>query len=266
MTVESSRLPYAEEIAVQDWNHFEMKQGSQTFEWMIPYLSDQTPPESLEKAPLEPIFSPASHTYLHGGHYLGEVEEEFFIEDGVVSVFVDWISSSYSPQLKITGPDGSEFSIQQTFQDSETLFEGAFHHSIELSDPAPGKWVLCALAEEEAYLLSVSYHSREHKEVKIQVDPQFQLSLNPGDSRERSTLRAVKAIVHVHYYNDTTRSLEESRSYQLHESSTTFLESHGSGVYNLTIDVLGKTAKDFSFNRTIVKSIYVNEQQELYGH
>ncbi|MFQ3545440.1 hypothetical protein Q7A53_15255 [Halobacillus rhizosphaerae] len=266
VTVDSSRLSYAKEISVQDWNHFEIKQGSSTFALFESFLNESYPiKQPLTAAAGGNLPSSISDTYLHGGNYRGSTTEHFLVEDDVNSMVVSWTSDQESSSLTLISPDGTEHDQFVVHKDSVTPFEGAYHHMLSIQQPTPGEWKLTARSTEENYLLSVVYDSLINQSLDLHIDTQFNANIHPkGSFAVPSMYKQLQAKLKVDFYKKGVSLPDQISSYQLTGVAAKNITDYGKGVYNLTIDIHGRTLTDHEFNRTMIKTLYLDDARILH--
>ncbi|WP_281975788.1 esterase/lipase family protein [Halobacillus litoralis] len=265
VTVESSRLPYATEIRVDDWNHYEIKRGSSTFPYLQDYLSEGG------RIPITQAANVASHSpqayhpsYHQGGVYRGSIVEVFEVEEEVKEVIVDWVSNQPDPLLNLFHPDGSKDYQMITTADSE-IFEGAYHHTFTLVSPEKGSWKLQSTSPYERYLLSVAYESPINEELEVIVDADLNLLFQTkGSYLIWNNQRKLTADIRLAFIRKGERQSKTNSWKNINQTIFTKIPKYGEGIYNITIDVHGKTVNNDAFNRTIILSVYVDRDGNIY--
>lgn len=246
--VKSSRLPYANEVAVEDWTHTTIKIGSKIY----PYLKNLYT-EKVASVPYAEVneMPPAGETsVLHrGGEYEGVIRERFSVEEGVESITVDWISDRRDTMYELVGPDGGVFKQWSLSEDATGYFPGAYHHSILLSRPVSGQWEVKARStQREHYMVSILFY-------KIGMSDAAG-SLAVGDP----TVRKTYTIHHIPMKSGKkTSTLITSE-----ELSSLPLADFEEGIHNITTDLEGKTMQGQDFQRTMVQTIYVDGKGNIY--
>lgn len=258
VTVNSSRLPYATELRVGDWNHFIIKEGSSTFNLFRDYLNEttinSTGSKTLSKEQSSSLNTEASW-FVRGGETSGKKVEKVMVEAGAESVTFDWVSDSSSSQLALKDPSGKTSSSFQVKKDDSEYFNGAYHHTITIQNPAAGEWTLASHpSSPEKYLMVVSFDSIMNDSVDVNI-VQDEIILKKTDKKVN--------LIHdvtLEYYKNGKLKKSNVKS----KNGSLKLPKLGEGVYNITIDVDGKKDKN-EFKRTIIKTVYVDATGKVYG-
>ncbi|WP_406687171.1 lipase family alpha/beta hydrolase [Rossellomorea vietnamensis] len=258
VTVNSSRLPYATELRVGDWNHFTIKEGSSTFSLFRDYLNEtninSTGSKTLSKEQSSSLNTEASW-FVRGGETNGKKVEKVMVEAGAESVTFDWVSDSSSSQMALKDPSGKMTSSFHVKKDDSEYFKGAYHHTITIQKPASGEWTLESHpSSPEKYLMVVSFDSLLNDSVEVNI-VQDEIILNKKDKKVD--------LIHdmtLEYYKNGKLKEHNVKS----KNSSLKLPKLGEGVYNITVDVDGKKNKN-KFNRTIIKTIYVDSTGKVFA-
>ncbi|MFD1020453.1 esterase/lipase family protein [Thalassobacillus hwangdonensis] len=262
VTVASSRLSYAQEIKVDDWDHYEIKEGNATFTYFEPYLYEAAPLSSFESVPfVEEEASLAYGNYQHGGSHKRKAIEGFFVEDGVEEITVEWISNRKDTDLELIEPAGNQmYSNFKVASDESDVFKGAYRHELTIENPVPGCWKLSASNDQgEDYFFQVNFDSAANRQIDVAVEDGTHSSVAFASSH----LKEIKATIRV---NHLKKGKPEATSilFKREKNSKVTLKYSGEGVYNLTIDVTGKTPKGNLFNRTVVTSVYLDDKGNIH--
>ncbi|UXH45215.1 hypothetical protein N5C46_03885 [Rossellomorea vietnamensis] len=258
VTVNSSRLPYATELRVGDWNHFTIKEGSSTFSLFRDYLNEtninSTGSKTLSKEQSSSLNTEASW-FVRGGETNGKKVEKVMVEAGAESVTFDWVSDSSSSQMALKDPSGKMTSSFHVKKDDSEYFKGAYHHTITIQKPASGEWTLESHpSSPEKYLMVVSFDSLLNDSVEVNI-VQDEIILNKKDKKVD--------LIHdmtLEYYKNGKLKEHNVKS----KNGSLKLPKLGEGVYNITVDLDGKKNKN-KFNRTIIKTIYVDSTGKVFA-
>ncbi|MDX8343613.1 hypothetical protein [Rossellomorea sp. YZS02] len=254
VTVNSSRLPYATELKVGGWNHYSIKEGSSTFNLFKDYLNETTI-NSSKALTQRASFNNEADSYFRGGEYSGKTQEKIQVEEGASSVTFDWMSNNPSSRLILKDPENKIYSSFNVSKDESDYFNGAYHHTLTIKTPPPGEWTLESDSQSlDKYLLNVSFDSMMNDAVSVSMD-QGQISLKKKD-RDVS----IQEDMTIEFYKNG--KIKESKIKP--KKGLLKLPSLGEGVYNVTIDITGKKGKN-TFNRTLVKTVYVNDKGRVFG-
>lgn len=264
VTVQSSRLPYATELKVGDWNHTTIKEGSSTFSVFENYLNKNAGylASFQAAAGLEGNesnnFSENADRYIHGGIYSGMKEEPILVEPGAESITVDWMSEHFESNVGLISPSGKTYNNLQVRKDDTAYLKGAYHHTATIQDPEAGEWIIRALSnQQEHYLLNVTYDSP--------LNSLLTSDMNNGTVHIKSKNEHVKVktdMTIAYYKKGQLKHLNVKANKQ---NDSFRLPNLGSGTYNMTINVNGTIDKT-PFQRTTITSVYVDEKGQLFGH
>ena len=247
VTEKNARLPYATNLDTGKWDHFSIIKGNLTFPVFMPLLTIQA--NANETAATKENLS---YPFIRGGENHGLREEEFAVEKGVKEITVHWLSNHSSGNIKLTDPRGKpfkDFSIAKTAD----VFEGGVVHSAAIKNPAAGTWkIASSVKQKEAFLFIVTFDSPLNQQIKNAV------------TRESSNLANVKASVRSIRYENGKQAEKKSLKPASINALQNSLSFKKAGMYSVTIDLSGKTADNSPFNRTIIRSIYVNDKGEKF--
>jgi pimeloyl-ACP methyl ester carboxylesterase len=243
VTVSSSRLPGGTIVREGAWNHTTIREGSHTFSVFKPYtLSGQTAgSNAFTTAGVMTEPQPETNQIVKGGKADKAIKEGFVIEDGAESFQMAFLSEKKLGSLKLKGPDGQEYKAAEVEQDTGEFFKGAWVHTFKIVKPEAGNWKVTGPAA--AYLLVVGIDSPLDAELKKAKDQKVKASYKTK---------------WIKYDHDGKKKLKEagkgSKAGKVLDGDLT-----EPGVYNLTTEVTGVDAKGKPFERTIIESIYVDE-------
>ncbi|MFC7062044.1 esterase/lipase family protein [Halobacillus seohaensis] len=261
ITVERSRLPYTTELRVSDWNHSEIIKGHSTFHLFADHLyesstfkSDSHNNRSLEKQ------KPSAHAYFHGGSYRGETTETFFVENDVNTITVNWMSEHEKPNISLISPGGSVNKSFIPIADSETIFKGTYHHMLTIHNPTEGVWKIKALSNQEHYLLGVHFDSAINRYINLEVRDPLQVGIASFNTLDN---KKMMSTIYLEYYKADMRDSRKLEWQALSSNSFRKIPNLGEGIYNITMDLKGKTPQDKDFNRSIVASFYLDSNGEI---
>lgn len=260
VTVSSSRLPYAEEIMVDDWTHYTIKEGNATFNLFQPYLQTSSLPSNVQMESLSPH---SAATFHSGGKFKRQKTETFHIEENVESVTIQWTSSSPTSDLTLYSPKGKQLENFRTSKDQSSYFHGAYNHTITLENPEHGLWRIQAhSADTEAYLLNVHFQSDINENINLEVsgrnNPQVRLLTG------KDTVRNVRTTLTLGHESFKSPDKVKSSTIDMAADGTIFLRGMEKGFYNITAQVRGETQMGNKFNRSIVQTIYIDDKGNVY--
>ena len=247
--VKSSRLSYAKEVAVGDWTHTTIKQGSEVF----PYLKDLYKEDVTDVVygELSELALEGETSVLHrGGEFKGTGMERFSVEEGVESITVNWISDQKDTVYELIGPDGKEYKNWNVALDATGYFPGAYHHSILLTKPGPGNWeVKAASLQKEHYMLSILFHIKREGALLVNALSEVAPS--------------VKKTYTIHHL-PMKSGKHHSKIITSEDLASLPLADFEEGIHNITTDLEGKTAQGNDFQRTMIQTVYVDGKGNIY--
>ncbi|SDJ85390.1 esterase/lipase family protein [Sediminibacillus albus] len=261
VTVASSRLPSGTEISVGEWTHSTIKEGSATFSLFENYLfengitSSTTSAQSTQATATPDAVSSAA--YIRGGEFIGRHTESFYIENGAKEMTVDWISDIKTPKLRLENGSDKQYDSFTVEPDLTEYFAGAYHHTVTIPMPEGGKWSLEAVSSrKQSYLLNVTIDSPLNEELTLDV------SGKDVKLHHKNKQLQVKTNATIEFYKNGKWKKGKVKI-DGDQNSGYKLPKLGEGIYNMTMEVEGKKAGE-KFQRTIIKSLYVNEDGEAY--
>lgn len=262
VTVQSSRLPYAPEVAVGDWNHSEIREGSHTFYYFEPLIYGNGL-NSMDENTFEDLTEEATTTqaFYRGGTYSENTSEIFMIEDGVSEVTIDWMSDKKNTSLNLVTPDGQSISNFSVTEDTTSVFKGAYHHTTTISLPTPGTWTIEAHSPGENYFLGVYFSSDLNHDLHVELNKESQLLVQ--SKGQNLTKDKIKATVTLHYYKNEKAKAKKLKISNVQDLSSISIPKLGSGIYNVTVDYKGVTNDGNPFNRTKILSFFIDEDGDM---
>ncbi|WP_159882448.1 esterase/lipase family protein [Paenibacillus puerhi] len=286
VTVSSAHLPGGKMVNVGNWNHTSIKTGTATFNLLKPYLVLQT---ANAKQNLVEIASPPKKvldgdqsgvsSFIRGGQHSGSASETFTVENAVYSVKLDWIGSTPLTKLDIVAPDGSVESVPVQPVEDTGIFAGAWHHTATLSNPSPGEWTITAGSDgPAAYLFTAAYEAggpskvkvkrgSDGKKLKVEAD-----GLKNGRTQVQYSVDFVETDAKSDKLKKKAPKISKPKRIKQKERLVSPAEElaiptvEGAGIYNVTAEIEGETESGHKFRRTLVKSIYVDEQGNTYSN
>lgn len=305
VTTDSALLPGATLIQSGAWNHKTVRTGSFTFDLFKSYLgtvpaavaslkasssvtkdtytTESVMQDTSEPAPVNYISqsSPSALSnsvtsedghgqyYIRGGQHSGTANETLTVENNVNQISLDWISDQPLTHLELISPSGKVQKIKLQSTPDDEFFHGAYHQLVTLPQPEAGQWkVQATSASKGAYLMTAVYTpGAEQAELKTNLsNNQLRMNVNiEGLDQQRTHLNYT-----VNYYHPDGSKLappteRSNRSMATSESVTTPVTNTPS-IYVVTTDIDGYTEAGYPYRRTLVKSVYVDEQGNTYSN
>ncbi|HLQ71288.1 MAG TPA: hypothetical protein VK142_05765, partial [Bacillota bacterium] len=211
----------------------------------------------------------SANQLVRGGSLAGDVEKVVTVpvEGGVDQVGFNLMTADKLEQVSLIDPSGKKVDVEvDSVLSHEGYFPGAYHTSITKELPEAGEWhIELTVGTDSAYLLTVDYDtSQKIKSVKKATDDKvglkhndsfvYQLEVDPNQV-EPSSLKATYRITDTKH-PENSKTLSTGGKADLSRSLSF---DHGDTVYNLTIDVSGKTKSGDVFKRTVIDSVYIGD-------
>lgn len=268
VTADSSALPGGEEIEIGDWNHSTVRTGD-TFPVFEDYLTagGSSSHESSDANNADKNETSANQ-WVHGGPLTagGNNTVTIPVEDNVDEITLNLMTADSLEQINLIDPSGKNVDADgQTVQDDDGYFPGAHNTMIRQVSPEAGEWQLDLPAgKESAYLLTVDYDTdlkikppeKAAKEMEWEDNDTLNYQLETDSSQvEASSLETVYRI-------SDTKNPEDTKTYTADGEgglNQALSFENEDTVYNMTIDVSGKTKSGEPFKRTFIDSIYSGE-------
>jgi triacylglycerol esterase/lipase EstA (alpha/beta hydrolase family) len=262
VTVNSSRLPYGNEVRVGNWDHSSIRTGSATFNSFEPYLTQSIPTFAPLTSINETAASEEASVLIRGGEFNGTKVEKVQIEPNTKSIAIDWMSQNKDSVITLQGPDQKTYTVTNTSQD-DGMFEGAFHHQMKVNSPTPGTWKLkVKQPKKESYLMQVAYESELNQDLQIQMSNAKEVKLQVDS--EKVDQKSIEGSIVIEY-SQNGKTKQKKVSQEEFNSLKPFPIKHaGEGVYHIMLDVNGKTTKGASFERTILHTVYIDAKGKVY--
>ncbi|WP_280770729.1 esterase/lipase family protein [Salipaludibacillus daqingensis] len=277
VSLESTHLPYGNMLAIRNWNHGEVHKGSNALPIFKDHLSTSEP---MENVAYDHMFEASNEEDLdllvRGGAQFGSAEESFFVENEVEKITVNWMSATELDKVEITKPGTKETVMHDVEGEPDTeYFAGAWHHTIEIDNPKNGEWKIRTHTEEEsAYGLIVNFDSKLNNQMSFVEDRdkknwKYETDFAAANSNRNLPFEMFYEIDFVPSKGTANRQIghkirDYKQSQKQNENNRVTIPERGEGSYNATIDIEGVTPSGDKFQRTIIKSIYIDDQGEAY--
>ncbi|MGD6959573.1 esterase/lipase family protein [Rossellomorea aquimaris] len=257
--VTSSRLPYGDEVRVQDWSHTTIKEGGEIFPYLKELLTEEV--QELSYAAVSEIAKDGEKSVLHrGGGFVGVGVEKFSVEEEVEKISVDWISDQQVTIYELISPNGQVYKQFMLTEDATGFLPGAYHHSIIISKPLLGEWEMRAYnSQSETYLLTILFKKGISKgEKQLAWDGEhLMVSWNLYD-------KPVKKTYTIHHIPTKSGTKNQTTLITTEDLSSLPLAEFEEGIHNITIDIEGETQEGNKFQRTIIQTVYVDGKGKIY--
>lgn len=279
VTLTSSQLPTGRTIRNDSWTHNTIKEGN-IFQWFRPYLtinrsstnefveSDFDLSASISLPKEENLEDSMGEFLLRGGLFDGEVKESFMVEKEASNIMIDWISAAPVDSLELIGPNNKVQKVEVKSYQDDFMFDGAWHNVMTVKNPKHGEWTIkSSSAKENAYLLTVQFDSTLNKKIKVKENKKNQhwsLDLEePSVQKNKMKMSYSVDFIADPSVSGKKKEVNVKTVEQQGSTSIQLPEKLEEGVYNITIDVSSEEATN-EFQRTIIKSIYVDQNGNVY--
>ncbi|ADC51795.1 hypothetical protein BpOF4_18780 [Alkalihalophilus pseudofirmus OF4] len=265
VTVANSRLPYSRELAVGRWNHTTVKEGHATFTTFKPYLTSEKSLFSMTANEDIPSKQEASSQIVRGGplQAFGKTDS-FHIEEDVTSVTIDFLSDEHFSAATLHGPNGEVIPANISYSNDE-IFEGAYHHLYKLNQPSPGEWhIQTNHAKGSAYLVTASIDSPYDKAVTLEITGAAKQKIAIKDNLQPPPSKKTTYRAEATYTDKHGKQKSRSVPVTINSAGELSIPLKKEGIYTLTIDMESETKKGYPFERTLIKSVYVDQNGKLY--
>ncbi|MBF0707464.1 hypothetical protein IQ283_12780 [Alkalihalobacillus hwajinpoensis] len=261
VTVNSSRLPYGNEIRIGNWDHSSIRTGGATFNLFEPYLTQSIPAFAPLTSINETAASDEANVLIRGGEFKGTQVEKFDVEEDTKSISLDWMSQNEDSVITLQGPDQKTYPVTATSQDEE-MFEGAFHHQLKIDLPKAGKWKLkVKQSKKESYVMQVAYESELNQELQLKSSAK-EVKLNIDENNVVKD--SIEGDIVIQYSKNRKTKQKKVSQEKLSAQKSFPIKNAGEGVYHITLDVNGHTKKGASFERTILHTVYIDADGKVY--
>lgn len=135
VTVDSSRLSYANELASLSLDHYAIAEGHRVFRYLQPRLANNEQMVETRQADYG--------TIIRGGELNGTATQPFQLEDEIQTVTFSVLAHESLENVTFISPNGDEHPVEAIEKEHEqSIFAGAYSHFIELDQPESGTWTI----------------------------------------------------------------------------------------------------------------------------
>ncbi|SDZ35271.1 triacylglycerol lipase [Evansella caseinilytica] len=278
VSVVSAHLPYGHMLQIGRWTHATVHLGANAYPVFHEHLSVSKPSfTSSDFSFVEKNREDAFELFVRGGEQSGMAEETFYVENDVDTIVINWLSTEKHDTVELFSPEkNSRESIEVTAVEDTAFFNGAFHHQVEVKKPAVGEWKIRTYSQAEtAYAFVVAFDSKLNSQLHLsekKINKNWQLTADVD--RGQSTKNTALDVAYQYQFTpaDSTSGIHHSgkkegvyrQGRKEAAGNTVSLNAQEPGAYNLTIDIEGVTPAGEKFQRTIIKSSYIDEQGNIH--
>ncbi|MFB6363902.1 esterase/lipase family protein [Paenibacillus elgii] len=273
VTVSSAHHPKGSMVKIGPWDHKMIHNGTPMFPLIKPYL---TVPAGLaaeaegsrqsvaqEANPLE--WAQPGSTLIRGGKHESTAAERFLVENDVRSITFDWIADQPADRLELIAPNGEIRTVDVKVEQDQELFKSAWHHTAVVAKPEQGEWTLQAQSKKPgAHLLTVQYDSALSDSLKLTTeDKQKFLVETDGNELPSNKLDVRYNVRFIPEQGNPGKKQIQPLKQQAEAGANNELDltaAQEPGVYQTSVEVQGVTAQGVPFERSLLRSVYVDKQ------
>ncbi|MHC8521930.1 hypothetical protein ACPJHQ_12580 [Rossellomorea sp. H39__3] len=149
----------------------------------------------------------------------------------------------------LTSPDGEVTELKPSGKDQGSYFNGAIHHVGTVENPIEGEWKVSSLSKKPgAYLLNVGFTSPLNDDLGV-------TTTEKGVSIQSNMISGVTQHTMFEFY-------PKGKAVSQSVKGIGAMLNAGEGTYNLTTDI-ESDYKGKPFNRTIIQSVYLNQNGQI---
>ncbi|GEL77619.1 esterase/lipase family protein [Tenuibacillus multivorans] len=259
VTVDSSRLPGGQELAIGDWNHTTVRTGD-TFSVFENYISSSQLANNIQSSEQKNKTFP-SNQWVHGsGLEQGKHEITIPIEENVKALTLNLLTSQQPNDMVLVDPTGKTH--QTNFKSTkfqEGVFKGGISHATTIESPQSGEWTLkIHSGNDNAYLLLADFKAPEKYELNKHVNrhKSLELTYNLKSNTDQVNSQSLQTTYRITESGNPSQTLTYTQKGEANHSQHITLNQPNQ-VYNVTIDIEGKTKTGETFKRTIIESVKV---------
>ncbi|WP_413789186.1 lipase family alpha/beta hydrolase [Bacillus yunxiaonensis] len=269
----SAKLPYGTHLFTDSsLDHDSIRKGSAVFSRIEPYLRNTSAIASIAN---ENIFEEsqknlavnANQTVLGGSLTPNNWVEQTFAIDTVTDGNISVLTASPDVQIQLIAPSGKVYTNQSskaTMGEEYAYFNGATIRTFQVDQMEVGEWRLKMMsqARKDAYLMLANYKQ----------DAPFTLDMPGKVKKNKAEFKLKQSAKHSQRQDNISFDVRVvdrdgnlvSHSNKLQKTDTITFTGNlpdvaKSGVYNMTIDIKGKNKEGKAYNRTIVRSVYIEK-------
>jgi len=271
----SAKLPYGTHLFTDSrFDHDNIRKGSAVFARIEPYLRTANVPvpvllatSNSSEEKVEQLNTTSNQAILGGelsqNQWVGQTVAVDKKAEGVVSV----LTASSDVEIQLISPKGKVYTNKDSAVstgEGESFFKGATIRTFKFDKMEAGEWQVKMMAKQpnDAYLIVTDYKKDApfvlQMPAKVKVNKaEYKLKKSPVAPEMKGDLSVTVRVI-----NKDGKLVSESNESQNINTNTftgALKNIEQPGVYNVTIDIKGMNKEGQPYNRTIVKSVYVEK-------
>ncbi|ASI72578.1 esterase/lipase family protein [Bacillus cereus] len=271
----SAKLSYGTHLFTDSrFDHDNIRKGSAVFARIEPYLrttnvglpalvaSSTSSNENLEQ------LNTTSNQNILGGDLPQNqwIEQSISVDkkaEGIVSV----LTASSDVEVQMVSPKGEIYANKDsaiTTGEGESFFNGATIRTFKFDKLEVGEWKIKMMAKQskDAYLVVSDYNNSApfvlQMPTKVKVNkPEYKLKKSPVAPEMKGDLSITVRVVNKE--GKLVSEFNELQNVNTNTFTGALKDIKQPGVYNVTMDIKGMNKEGKPYNRTIVKSVYVEK-------
>ncbi|PEA78502.1 hypothetical protein COM25_06820 [Bacillus wiedmannii] len=271
----SAKLPYGTHLFTDSrFDHDNIRKGSAVFSRIEPYLrtSNVAVPALVASSTssnenIEQLNTTSNQNILGGELPQNQWIEQTVTVDKKTEGIVSILTASSDVEVQMMSPKGKMYTNKDsviTTGEGESFFGGATIRTFKFDKMDVGEWKVKMMAKqsEDAFLIVSDYNSGApfvlQMPTKVKVNKsEYKLKKSPVAPEMKGDLSITVRVVNkegklVSEYNELQKSNNNTFTGALKDIKQP-------GVYNVTMDIKGTNKEGQPYNRTIVKSVYVEK-------
>lgn len=265
VNVWSTDLPYGTHLFTADFDHDEIRTGRAVFSRIEPVLRTAT--ASIVSEVSQPLGTAddadQQEAFVRGGPLARQQEhvQSVPVEAGVNEAVFLVRTKAADTQVVLVSPSGRVVKQVHKSKDEE-FFRGATVHTLRVNQPEAGNWQVKLLStQNDAYFLTVHLMGQQTVELDLPArqkhsSAKLKLKIKELDQIDFASLTGKIKIVDP---AGKTTELPLHKGEKSKAELTGDIQGNQAGVYNITVELSGKSATGKPYARTLVKSIYIGK-------
>jgi hypothetical protein len=271
----SAKLPYGTHLFTDSrFDHDNIRKGSAVFARIEPYLRTANVPVPALLAPsnsseekVEQLNKTSNQAILGGelsqNQWVGQTVAVDKKAEGVVSI----LTASSDVEIQLISPKGKVYTNKDSAVstgEGESLFKGATIRTFKFDKMEAGEWQVKMMAKQpkDAYLIITDYKKDApfvlQMPAKVKVNKaEYKLKKSPTAPEMKGDLSVTVRVINKD--GKLVSESNESQNINANIFTGALKNIEQPGVYNVTIDIKGMNKEGQPYNRTIVKSVYVEK-------
>lgn len=283
VNVWSASLPNGHHLFTTNLDHDNIRLGRTALHRIDEILSTAAPASQPVMAGMDEVAASAEAVPDRGDHWVrggplaaGEKQEmNVTVTEATEAAIFTLMTSGNNVKVELTSPSGKTYDNRSDVygkSEEKEIFQDAVVQAFRIDAPEAGTWTIrLASQDEDAYLLTGTFLAPQTVSLNVTSQPEtgseVPLSLEIMET-DKLNVKDLKVDVQV-----TTPSSQKKMKSASHRNRLKAVSKESAfkgelpkltepGVYNLTLDVKGTDVQGQPFERTVIRSIYVEDQDQ----